>query len=203
MFVLGITGNSGSGKGVASDVLREMGAVVVDCDKIAHRNMQKGGPVYEDLLNLFGGIILGDDGEIERRLLAKIVFNDDAALCRLNAVTHSKIKEEVKGVLNENKDTDRVVVIDAPLLIESGMMPMVDKIWLIRADKDIRIERIKARDNLTTEAALDRIKKETDADRLAEYSDEVIYHNDNDIEQFKNKIREFAKQKGLFNDKTN
>jgi dephospho-CoA kinase len=203
MFVLGITGNSGSGKGVASDVLREMGAVVVDCDKIAHRNMLKGGPVYQDLVNLFGGLVLGKDKEVDRRMLAKVVFNDDAALCRLNAVTHSKIKEEVRGVLKEHEGTDKVVVVDAPLLIESGMMPMVDKIWLIRADKDIRIERIKARDNLTTEAALERIKKETDADMLAEYSDEVIYHNDNDIEQFRNQIREFAIQKGLFNDKTN
>lgn len=195
MKVIGLTGNSGCGKGAISCIMKEYGAVVADCDKIAHRNMQSDGIAYRDILNSFGNEILKADGEIDRKKLGAIVFNDSEKLSQLNSITHKYIEREVLSVININRDK-KCVVIDAPLLIEAGLESYCDKVWVVNAPFETRIKRVMERDNIDRESAVLRFKNQRDFKDIKVYADTVI-ENDGNMEDLKKKIFKIMNDEGL------
>ncbi|MCD8158188.1 MAG: dephospho-CoA kinase [Clostridiales bacterium] len=175
MYVIGLTGSSGAGKTTATKILENHNCYIIDCDKISHEITEPGTSAYFEILGCFDEIILNTDGKINRRALGNIVFNDKEALKCLENITHRAIKEEVYKRLKDAKVRDYdLIVIDAPLLIESGLYKAVDKIWLIYADYETRLKRIAERDGLEKEAVKSRFRSQSEFDELVKYADEII-----------------------------
>ena len=120
MLVVGLTGGIGSGKSTVSRLLSARGAVIVDADVVARRVVEPGGPAYQGVVDRFGPGILAADGTIDRRALAAIVFADPEARADLEAITHPAVGVLINEQLAAEAGTDHVVVLDVPLLVESG-----------------------------------------------------------------------------------
>ena len=159
MKVIGLTGGTGSGKSVVSKSLAAAGAVIVDADKIAHDIILKGEPAYHEIIEYYGTGILDAEGNIIRKKLGEIVFNDKEKLAFLNQCTHKYITAEVKRQIAEAKDegTAAAIIVDAPLLVEAKLETVCDLVWVVYADPEVRAQRVMARDGITYELAKARI----------------------------------------------
>lgn len=197
MTVIGLTGNSGTGKSSVAKVMEKYGALILDCDKIAHENMAVGGCAYDEIVSAFGKDILNSDKTINRKALGNIVFNDSQKLSILNKITHSKITQRVKDEIA--KASCKCVVIDAPLLIETGLDAIADKVWVVTADTEVRIERIMNRDGISRQEVLSRFSKQTPAEVLEKKADLIIDHSQNDFEKLEKEIYDYMKKEGLLN----
>ena len=197
MTVIGLTGNSGTGKSSVAKVMEKYGALILDCDKIAHENMAVGGCAYDEIVSAFGKDILNSDKTINRKALGNIVFNDSQKLSILNKITHSKITQRVKDEIA--KACCKCVVIDAPLLIEAGLDAIADKVWVVTADTEVRIERIMNRDGISRQEVLSRFSKQTPAEVLEKKADLIIDHSQNDFEKLEKEIYNYMKKEGLLN----
>ena len=118
MLVVGLTGGIGSGKSTVSALLAERGAVVVDADAIVRELQQPGTPVFRAIVERFGDEVVAADGTLDRGAVAGRVFSDRESLAALNAIVHPAVGEEIRRRIAEQADTDRVVVLDVPLLVE-------------------------------------------------------------------------------------
>ena len=120
MLVVGLTGGIGAGKSTVSRLLAERGAVILDADLIARQVVEPHAPAYQGVVDRFGSDVLLDDGHLDRARVAEIVFNDPAALTDLNAIVHPAVGAVIAERLAEEASTDHVVILDVPLLVESG-----------------------------------------------------------------------------------
>ena len=137
MDIIGLTGGIASGKTTASNILRSFGATIIDADHLARKVVKKGEPALDKLVAAFGEAILTNDGELNRKKLGEIVFNDNKKLEKLNDILHPLINSlAIKLFQKErNKGKDKIVY-DSPLLIEKNLIHMVDKVWLIYLDEN-------------------------------------------------------------------
>lgn len=119
MIVVGLTGGIGAGKSTVSAMLAERGAAIVDADVIARDLQSPGSPVVLAMAERFGDHIVRDDGSLDRAAVAEIVFNDEQALKDLNGIVHPAMQDEIQRQIDEHAGTDRVVVLDFPLLGEN------------------------------------------------------------------------------------
>jgi len=119
MILLGLTGGIGSGKTAVSSLLAERGAIIIDADAVVRELQEPGQPLLKELADAFGDSIIASDGSLDRGALASIAFNDKDALSRLNKIVHPAVGKEMDRRLNEQRDTDNVVVLDIPLLAEN------------------------------------------------------------------------------------
>ncbi len=158
--IIGLTGGSGSGKSTVASALKALGACVIDCDALAHKNMAVGGIAYNEIVQEFGNAILAASGEIDRKKLGNIVFNDKKALSCLNAITHKHIVNRVKELIIKAKE--EIIVIDAPLLRQAGLESLCNEVWITDAPYEIRLARIMERDGITKQAAENRLKNQGD-----------------------------------------
>ncbi len=182
--IIGLTGNSGSGKSTVADILKNEGGYIIDADKIAHENMKLKGCAYSEIISYFGNDILDSDKNIDRKKLGNIVFNNKNKLNKLNEITHKYIIEKIENEIKKNVDSKeyKFVVIDAPLLIETGLNNKVDSVWVVYADFEKRVKRIMIRDNITEEEVKRRFENQLDFEKQKVYADEIILNNDfNDI----------------------
>lgn len=180
MTVIGLTGGTGSGKSVVSQCLREAGAVIIDADLISHQIIKKGKPAYDELVAYFGEQILQDDGEIFRRKLGEIVFRDKEKLEFLNICTHKYIVEKIAQQIQETREKNqaKLIIIDAPLLIEAGLNEICDAIWVVYANQEVRAHRVMQRDGITYETAKARIANQKSWEEYESYAQEVIDNSD-------------------------
>ncbi|MBV8979990.1 MAG: dephospho-CoA kinase [Acidimicrobiia bacterium] len=128
MLVVGLTGGIGAGKSTVSRLLADRGAVIVDADLIAREVVEPGGPAYQGVVDRFGSAVVLADGQLDRPALAEIVFSDPDALKDLNAVVHPAVGVVIAERLAEESATDHVVILDVPLLVESGRGDMAGTI---------------------------------------------------------------------------
>lgn len=190
MRVIGITGNSGSGKSEVCNILLDAGGYVLNADKIGHRILYKDGIAYNEVVDLFGKDILDNEDNINRKKLANIVFTNKHKLKELTSITHKYIlsiiiKELEK--LNKTKNEYKFIAIDAPLLIESGLNKYVDEVWLVYAKEDTRLNRIINRDNINRYEALNRTNSQTMFENLREHAD-VLIDNSSSLEALKMQV---------------
>lgn len=158
---VGLTGGIASGKSLVAGMLRDLGAAVVDADRIAREVVAPGGPAYEEVVGAFGPGIVRPDGTLDRPVLAARIFADPAARRRLNALTHPHIRRrmaEEAARLAAASDAP-VIVFDIPLLLETtdGRDLGLDGIIVVFADDEVRVRRLMARDGLSEEAARGRL----------------------------------------------
>ena len=162
MKTIGLTGGIGTGKTTVSEYLKEKGCVIIDADKISREMTEKDSPALDEIKQSFGEKYISKEGNLERKLLGDLVFNDPKALEKLQAIITKKVEQKIDSMLKQlkKKDNDDIVVIDAPLLFECGMESVADENWLVTADTDIRIDRVKRRDGLSEKQIIDRINNQ-------------------------------------------
>ncbi|HSL73158.1 MAG TPA: dephospho-CoA kinase [Ilumatobacteraceae bacterium] len=141
MILVGLTGGIGAGKSTVSAMLAERGAVIVDADRIARDLQSPGSPVLAAMAERFGEHIVLADGSLDRGAVAKIVFHDEAALADLNGIVHPAMQDEIQRQIDEHRDTDRVVVLDFPLLGENPREGLAATI-VVDIPVDVAVERL-------------------------------------------------------------
>ncbi len=178
--VIGLTGSIGTGKTTAANMFKELGAVVIDADKIAREIVEPQMPAWQHLIDTFGDRVLNPDLTINRCYLGELVFNDRLSLERLNQITHPLIREEICKQIQEQ--TGEMVIIDAPLLIETGLQEIVDKIIVVTASRDTQIKRLKMR-NLFSDLQIEtRIDSQLPLEAKIEKADYIINNNGSILE---------------------
>lgn len=193
MIIIGLCGGSGSGKGAVSKIFYEHGIPSIDTDAVYRELTVPGAQLLETLSSIFGNSVINSDGSLNRKKLSAIVFSDTEKHKLLNSVTHKAILEESEKIITSYKnDGYPGVIVDAPLLFESGFNKKCDIIIAVTAPPEIRIRRITARDSITAEAAKQRIASQHSDEFLIENSDYVI-ENDGDLNALSNKVNEIAK----------
>lgn len=176
--IIGVTGNSGSGKSFICEILLNKydDIVIVDADKIARKMSDIGTLYYKEVVNMFGKSIVTDKLEIDRKLLAEIIFNDDEKRKELNSITFRYVVDEIKNNIKLNSNRS-VIVIDVPLLFESGLDEICDITLGVVSDEDIKINRICSRDGVSVEQAKDRLKVQLGDEDLKGKCDYIIENN--------------------------
>lgn len=193
-LVLGITGGIGSGKSTVSHLLKELGAVIIDADSISRQVVMPGEKALEELTAEFGDDILDDWGELKRKLLAEIVFDDKEKLKRLNGIVHKYVAQRIKDNVKEQlaKKT-RIIVIDAPIPIKIGFLDLCNQVWTVSASMELRIERVMERNGMTYNQAVSRVNSQIDDEEYISIANTVIYNN-KDIFHLKDEVtRQFTK----------
>ena len=190
--IIGLTGGIASGKSTVSAELRARGAVIVDADVISRTLLDRDGAAYEQVAAAFPQYVL-EDGTIDRRGLGAYVFSHEEGIRRLNAITHPIIVEEVKKRAYAEEGN---VIIDAPLLIEVGLDQICHEIWLVTADRQVRVERIMRRNGLSREEAEDRINNQLSEEEKRKRAHLVI-GNSGSMEELQEQIRGLKERLGL------
>jgi dephospho-CoA kinase len=146
VLLVGLTGGIASGKSSVSAMLAERGAEIVDADLIARQVVMPGEPAWQKILDHFGRGVLTEDGQVDRKKLADLVFADQAKLTLLNEITHPDIFARLAERLEHNRDREVVVVLDAALLIETGLADRVDVVVVVDAgDEEEQVRRLTAK----------------------------------------------------------
>ena len=181
MVIAGLTGGIASGKSTVSAFLKDAGAIIVDADKIAREVVKKGLPAWIEIVNTFGQSILLPDGEINRILLGDIIFNDPAQKQVLNQIVHPWVFAETAARLTEieTKKLNAVVILDVPLLIESGMDTGLSDVIVVYVPEPVQIQRLMTRDELTQEQALARIRSQLSIEEKKKRATIVIDNSNN------------------------
>lgn len=175
MIKLGLTGPTGAGKSTVARLLEQNGIPLVDADAIARTVTEKGSPVLSALADTFGKDILFPDGSLDRRALAAVAFSSKENTEKLNAVTHPAILARIRRALADA--TGDTVVLDAPLLFETGLDALCDHTVAIVADEAVRLARITARDSISEEAAKKRMAVQPDTAFYAARANILLYNN--------------------------
>lgn len=160
MIVVGLTGGIATGKSTVSAILSDLGARIIDADKVAHAVYRHGRPAWQAIVNHFGRSILLPDDEIDRRKLGQIVFRHPDQKEQLNAIVHPHVKTRIRNRIESisGEDPEALIVLDVPLLIESGMDEGLAEIIVVYAPEAIQIQRLMFRDGLERAEALSRIR---------------------------------------------
>lgn len=189
MIVIGLTGGIGTGKSTVSDYLKKKGCLIIDADALSREMTQKGKPAVKEIAIAFGNHLVDEEGNLDRKALGKIVFNDKKKLDILQAIITNKVVEYIEESISSLKtdNYDGIVVIDAPLLFECGMEHMSDENWLVTTDLDVRLERVKKRDGLSEEEILSRINNQMSQEDKEKKSNCVL-NNSGSLEELYSQI---------------
>ncbi len=161
MLVIGLTGGIGTGKSTVSQFLQDLGAALVDADKVGHESYTPGTPTYNDLVAEFGDRIVAEDRQIDRKALGGIVFGDPAKLSKLNGIVHPRMRGMMGDKLGAMKSKGtKVVVLEAAILIEANWTPLVDEVWVTDAPEEAVIERVEKRSGFPREQIMSRIQSQ-------------------------------------------
>jgi len=189
-IVIGLTGGIGSGKSTISRYLEELGAGVIDADKVGHEALKPGTAAWRDVVSVFGRDVVTPSGEIDRKKLGQIVFEDAKARERLNHILWSRIWEMIVVRIEEFRrmNTD-VVVVEAFGLIEAGWDKLVDQVWVTVASEKAVLERLKKQRNMSEVDILSRMRSQLSVDERTRCAD-VVIQNEGDPDEVRSKVRE-------------
>ena len=180
MIVIGLTGGIGTGKSEVARILEEIGAYIIDADRLGHSAYLPHSEIWDEVVKEFGNGVLLPDEEIDRKKLGSIVFNDPVQLAKLNEIMHPRMGQMVANII-EGLDAE-VVVVEAALLLEAGWDALVDEVWCTGASEDVVIDRLKARNGLNKEEAQKRINAQMSVDERKSRS-QVMIENNGDLAQ--------------------
>ncbi|MBN1586398.1 MAG: dephospho-CoA kinase [Candidatus Omnitrophica bacterium] len=181
IYVVGVTGGICSGKTSVARMMAEKGALVMDADVVAHELMQPGESVFEEVKDWLGDEVLTAGGQIDRKKVARAVFEDPDAVERLNGIVHpaviKRILEDIERLRSGQEA--RVVVLDVPLLIEANMVDLVDLLVVVRADEAVQIKRSQERMGLSPEETQQRMRYQLPMEEKERLADCVIENSGN------------------------
>ncbi len=176
MLVIGLTGGIAAGKSTAASLLRELGAAVIDADRLGHRVYEPGTRGFDRVVEAFGPNVIADDGTIDRRVLGGKVFGKPETLKTLTDIVWPLIRELAAEEIEQLRaeDADRVVVLEAAVLLEADWDDLVDEVWVVVVDPEVAIERLVLRDGMSRDDALARIRSQLSNRERLERSDRAI-----------------------------
>ena len=175
MRVIGLTGGIGTGKSTASEYLRKQGFSIIDADRISREIVEPGTLLLKELEKNFGSGIIKDDGTLDRKALAAIVFSDKEKKSRLDGLMHGHILDEIERKISESQSGEgRGIIVDAPLLFETGLEKKCNQVWLITADEKLRILRVCERDGMDPEEVRARIQNQMADEEKKERAHRIV-----------------------------
>ena len=186
VLLVGLTGGIGSGKSSVSSLLADRGAVVIDADAITRELQQPGEPVFDAMVERFGPGIVASDGTLDRPAVADLVFSDPDALKDLNGLVHPAVGAEIARRLEAELETDHVVVLDVPLLVESGRDDLGGLI-VVDTDPEIAVQRLVEQRGFREADARARIARQASRDERLARADFVI-ENDGTRDELEQRV---------------
>ncbi|MED2983322.1 dephospho-CoA kinase [Bacillus thuringiensis] len=191
--VIGLTGGIASGKSTVSEMFRELSIPVIDADVIAREVVEQGKPAYNKIVEVFGAEVLQQDGELDRPRLGSIVFYNEEKRLQLNKIVHPAVREEMNRKKEMYiKEGMQAVVLDIPLLFESKLTSLVDRILVVAVKPHTQLERLMKRNNFSEEEATARIQSQMPLEEKVKNADEVI-NNDGTIMGTKTQLQVILK----------
>ena len=189
MFIVALTGGIGSGKSTAAHIFAELGIPITDVDVISHQLTAANQPLVKEIEKIFGNQYITPEGALNRDAMRKLVFNDDAARAKLNAILHPAIYDEAVKALTFTKNAPYQILV-IPLLFESPhYKKLINRILLINCDEKIQIERVKTRSQLSESEIIKIIRTQTPQNERLTLADDVI-QNDGNVKELRKKILE-------------
>jgi dephospho-CoA kinase len=175
MLLVGLTGNIGAGKSTVAQLLSERGATIIDADILARRAVERGTAAYDKIIREWGPTVLGADGLLNRAALRQIVFHDPEQLEKLNSFVHPEVERQRVALVSEARHRgDRVVVCDIPLLFERHLVELFDRVILVDAPRELRLERLVIERQLPEADAMAMIAAQMPAELKRARADHVI-----------------------------
>lgn len=171
-YVIGLTGNIGTGKSVVRRMLEHMGAFGIDADALSHRVIAKSAPGYQPVVEMFGRWVVGPDGEIDRGRLGRVVFSDKEALALLESIVHPLVQQAVDWMIR--RSPKKVVVIEAIKLLESSLVKGCDSIWVVTTPQQTQLERLMLKRGMREAEARQRILNQSSQEQKAAAAQVVI-----------------------------
>ena len=200
MKVIGLTGGIGSGKSTVSGFLKELGAVIIDADRVGHEVLKPDSGAWREVVAAFGKEILTPDGDIDRRKLGEIVFANNEALARLNQIMHPRIYALVKALIEEYRQQGvGVVVLEAPVLLEAGrpsLLDEVDEVWVTVAPESTVLRRLKKKLGLSEPESLARIRSQLPPEEKIKHAD-VVIDTDCSLDELKSRVKKLWQELAL------
>ena len=187
MLLVGLTGGIGSGKSTVARMLEERGAVVFDADVLARRAVETASPGYQAVVERFGANVLAPGGELDREALASIVFADPAARRDLEAIVHPEVRRMFAEETEEHRDSNRVVVFSAPLLVETGMHTAFEVLVVVSTTVDTQVERLMRERGMSEDAVRVRIAVQAPLEDKAAVAD-VLIDNEGSLEELEAQV---------------
>lgn len=179
-ILIGLTGGIASGKSTVSSMLAAKGLPIVDADKVARQVVEPGTKGLRDIANQFGPQMIDQNGQLDRHHLAEVVFDDPAKRRVLNQILQPTIKDEIhRQVESYRSDGQRIIVLDIPLLFETGYAADCDRIVVVNVKEDVQLKRLMARNGYNQTEALERIRAQMPLKAKAARADVVIDNNGN------------------------
>lgn len=194
MKVIGLTGSIGSGKSTVALFFKELGAKVIDADLVARQVVEPGKPAINELKEAFGNTIIHDDGSLNRKLVAEIVFNSDEKRERLNSIIHPRIFDEIKNTIeNYREEGAEVVILEAALILEKkGLIKLIDELIVVSIDEQNQKKRLAERGDLTQDQINARIKSQLSNSEKIKHADYII-ENNNGLENTHDQVKKIWK----------
>ena len=177
--IIGITGGIASGKSTVTEFLRQKGFQVVDADAVVHQLQKPGGQLYQVLVEHFGEKILLENGELNRPLLASLIFSNPQEQEWSKRTQGEIIREELAALRNQFAQTEALFFMDIPLLFEQNYTSWFDETWLVYLNRDIQFERLMKRDQISKEAAESRLNSQWPLERKISLASHSIDNNGN------------------------
>ena len=189
--VIGLTGGIGAGKSTVTQMLEELGAAVIDADKVGHQIYLPDLPAWREIVATFGQGILDADRTINRQALGKIVFADPEALRRLNRIVHPKMYERMAELIAELRAHGgmKAIVVEAAVLIEANWMSLVDQVWVVVASEAVVVGRLAKQRSLSPDQVRTRIAAQLPNDERLKHA-QVVIRNDGSLEEVRTAIQQ-------------
>ncbi|WP_457640777.1 dephospho-CoA kinase [Persephonella sp.] len=187
MIKVGLTGSIGTGKTTVGKIFSELGAYVIDADKIVHQILKRKD-IKERIKKEFGNVF-DENGEIDRKKLAGIVFKSNEKKKKLEKIIHPEVRKDIQKKIEEiyKKDPEKIVIVEVPLLIETGSYKDYDIVIVVYAPRDLQIKRL-LKKGFSEEEALRRINAQMDVEKKVKYAD-IVIKNTEDIESLKKQVK--------------
>jgi dephospho-CoA kinase len=189
--VIGLTGGIGAGKSTVTQMLEELGAAVIDADKVGHQVYLPDLPAWREIVDAFGENVLNADRTINRQALGRVVFADPEALRTLNRIVHPKMFDRMAELIAELRARGgmKAIVVEAAVLIEANWQPLVDQVWVVVASEAAVVDRLAKQRNLSSEQVRTRIAAQlSDEERLKHAH--VVIRNDGALEEVRAAVQQ-------------
>jgi dephospho-CoA kinase len=187
--IIGLTGGIASGKSLVSRILKGWGMTVIDADDISHEILAIDNSIRQEVVRTFGTEVINEEGEIDRGKLGRIVFFQDPAYRKaLEAILHPPIREEMWKRARESRSND--VILDIPLLIETGAYERVDLVVVVYATRELQIQRLMARDGISRQEAMKRINTQLPLEEKVSAAHYII-NNTGSVEETEEQVTRF------------
>ncbi|XQY90953.1 dephospho-CoA kinase [Metabacillus sp. HB246100] len=193
-LVIGLTGGIASGKSTVTSMIKEKGFQIVDADMISREVVKAGESAYHEIVKQFGPQILKVNKELDREKLGNVIFSDEEKRVQLNQIVHPAVRKEMLKKIHEAKSKNlQAIVLDIPLLFESKLTNLVDKVLVIYVDEKTQLSRLMNRNNLSEQDAKMRIQSQLSIEKKKKMGDYVI-DNSGTIQETKEQLNEIIKK---------